>query len=250
MARGSYDAVIPASVRYDPKLHKKNGAKLLYGEIRALCSEKGYCWATNTYFAELYGCEERTIQNYIELLRDCEHVIVEIEDGYKRKIWISEEGVKRGVKNFSQGGEKQFTNTNDKDLNRSKRSLTGSTRGTRIDPDFKVDDEIRSWRDWKYPGITDRQLEEQREAFVDKYLSMSGSRAVMVNWNAAFKTWVRNEISWGKLVPSGVRKNGNARPARQCELCKAHEDNPDEVKPCVRHHGDEVQDWLRRNDKK
>ena len=41
----SFDAVIPAYVRYDSNL--SNNAKLLYGELRALTNAYGFCWATN-----------------------------------------------------------------------------------------------------------------------------------------------------------------------------------------------------------
>ena len=68
----NYFAVIPASVRYDKNL--KPLAKLLYGEITALCNEKGYCWASNGYFAELYEVSNDTISRAIKQLEECGHI--------------------------------------------------------------------------------------------------------------------------------------------------------------------------------
>lgn len=68
MEQKSYYAVIPANVRYDTGLRDK--AKLLYGEITALCNERGYCWATNEYFAKLYGVSKATISSLISELID------------------------------------------------------------------------------------------------------------------------------------------------------------------------------------
>jgi SOS-response transcriptional repressor LexA len=62
----SYYAIIPADVRYDNDLSPN--AKLLYGEITALCNEKGYCWAGNAYFSELYKVTNRSISNWINSL--------------------------------------------------------------------------------------------------------------------------------------------------------------------------------------
>lgn len=62
----SYYAIIPANVRYDSELTPN--AKLLYGEITALCNEKGFCWATNSYFSELYKVSKVSISTWINQL--------------------------------------------------------------------------------------------------------------------------------------------------------------------------------------
>ncbi|MHC5250411.1 helix-turn-helix domain-containing protein [Enterococcus sp. LJL90] len=90
----NYFAVIPASVRYDTEL--KANAKLLYGEITALSNEKGYCWAGNQYFAELYGVSTRSITNWVRCLSDKGYIRVEIiyknntKEIEQRRIFIRE----------------------------------------------------------------------------------------------------------------------------------------------------------------
>ena len=79
----SYYAIIPANVRYDNRLRDK--AKLLYGEITALCNERGYCWASNEYFANLYNVSKVTISTLIKELVDYGYIYTEIvyRDGTK-----------------------------------------------------------------------------------------------------------------------------------------------------------------------
>ena len=87
----NYFAVIPASVRYDKNL--KPISKLLYGEITALCNEKGYCWASNGYFAELYEVSNDTISRAIKQLEECGHIKCVYDktqqNNDKRRIFIS-----------------------------------------------------------------------------------------------------------------------------------------------------------------
>ena len=87
----AFDAVIPAPVRYCEEL--RANAKLMYGEIRALSGQHGYCWATNRYFAELYGMNERSIARLIAQLESLKFIHIKItrdEQGHVsgRRIYV------------------------------------------------------------------------------------------------------------------------------------------------------------------
>lgn len=76
MENPSYFAIIPAKVRYDKNLVL--GARMLYGEITALCNKEGYCWASNKYFAELYGISVGTASSWVNSLVKCGYISSEI----------------------------------------------------------------------------------------------------------------------------------------------------------------------------
>ena len=82
--RPAYYAIIPAPVRYDRTVC--SSAKLLYGEITALCEKKGYCWASNSYFADLYSVSDRSITTWLGELVRGGHITTRGKD--KRTIWI------------------------------------------------------------------------------------------------------------------------------------------------------------------
>jgi SOS-response transcriptional repressor LexA len=94
----SYYAIIPANVRYDKNLTAN--AKLLYGEITALCNEKGYCWATNGYFSDLYSTSKVSVSKWISALEQHGYIQTEIERDTETKqilhryIRIVNEGIK------------------------------------------------------------------------------------------------------------------------------------------------------------
>lgn len=89
MNRPSFYVIIPANVRYDKALPDK--AKLLYGEITALCNKEGFCWAKNEYFAELYGLTDRNIQRLIKALKDGGYidVVIDQKSMNPRKIFLA-----------------------------------------------------------------------------------------------------------------------------------------------------------------
>ena len=80
----SYYSVIPATVRYDIRL--KAAEKLIYGEITSLTNKKGYCYATNKYFADLYSVTSHTVSQWISHLDKLGYIHIELIKNVKKEI--------------------------------------------------------------------------------------------------------------------------------------------------------------------
>ena len=85
----SYYAIIPANVRYDKTL--KANEKLLYGEITCLTQSTGKCFASNDYFANLYGTSKETISRWISNLA---------QQGYIKTQLIYKDGTKQIINRY------------------------------------------------------------------------------------------------------------------------------------------------------
>ena len=91
MQSPGYFSILTADVRYDTGL--SDFAKLLYSDITALCNKKGYCDATNDYFATQFGKSKRTISATVGALADAGYICIEVERDASnavvaRKIWV------------------------------------------------------------------------------------------------------------------------------------------------------------------
>lgn len=74
--RPAYWAVIPAAVRYDKELPPN--AKLLYGEVTALADKRGYCYAQNSYFSELFGLSDRSVTRLLAVLAERGYLRIDV----------------------------------------------------------------------------------------------------------------------------------------------------------------------------
>lgn len=88
----SYCGIIPANVRYDKDLSPNT--KLFYSELTCLSTKDGYCYASNNYFAELYGVVPSSISNWVKQLVAKNYISVEyIYEGKEckeRRIYITD----------------------------------------------------------------------------------------------------------------------------------------------------------------
>lgn len=144
----NYYAIIPANVRYDKRL--TDGAKLLYGEITALCNKDGYCWASNSYFAKLYSVSNTTISTWISQLVKYKYITREI---------VHEEGTKeikhRYLKLFK-GGIQENLNTPIQENLKDNNTVSNNTTNNKEHSSF-----FQEWWDL-YDNKKDRKKCEQK----------------------------------------------------------------------------------------
>lgn len=67
--------------------------KLVYGIIKALSNNKGYCFATNDYIGKRAGLSKSTISNTIRKLKKYDYIRAETID-YQRRIYVEDDANK------------------------------------------------------------------------------------------------------------------------------------------------------------
>lgn len=158
MERPNYYAIIPASVRYDKRLNSTT--KLLYGEITSLSNKEGFCWASNSYFAELYDVVPHTISKLISQLAQCGYITIELtykEDSKQvdqRIIKITDAMSLKGhtMDEKGQGGmDKKGQDNNTRGLN-NKYNISCPSEGHRSDSPINPDLFNKFWKEYGKPN--------------------------------------------------------------------------------------------------
>ena len=202
MENPAFWAVIPANVRYS---NLKANSKLLYGEISALTHKEGFCWATNKYFAELYGVSKNTISLWINQLKNHGFIHVEVirdknKQVLKRKIWTINKNSDRSP-TFKE--EAIIKNDEYNSINKNNTIINISNR----EKSFEMD--VLNSND----NILD--IEQQIE-FVEFWTEKNKSETKMkfeleTTWNTKKRMlrWKRNNEKWNKKT-TGSSKLTNA----------------------------------------
>ncbi|HHA4337710.1 helix-turn-helix domain-containing protein [Enterococcus lactis] len=212
----SYYAIIPANVRYDKRL--KPNTKLLYGEITALCNERGFCWAGNEYFADLYGVNKETISRWVSDL---------IKFGYLNREIIYKEGTNQIINRYLRINqypidEKRNTPIDEKvkDNNTSINNTFNNTKEyiRELPPSKKSKAKpIRhKYGEYKNVLLSDEQMEKLKTEFPNDYQERierlseycESSGKTYKNYLATIRSWARKEKSESKNASSGYKRTG------------------------------------------
>ena len=203
----AYYAVIPANVRYDKRL--KANEKLLYGEITALTNERGYCWAGNKYFSELYGVTPQAVSKWISGLKECGYISIdytyksgtrEIENRIIRLVLTNDCRVLTNVSEVSTndyGGYKQMIKDNNTYINNTINNTNeymGLNNNTPKKPEKKERFKAPTFEEVQ-EYCRERKNNIDAQHFIDYYSArgwMLGKNKIK-DWRACVRTWERND---------------------------------------------------------
>tara|TARA_R110002020_G_scaffold9069_4_gene36279 strand:- start:2220 stop:2834 length:615 start_codon:yes stop_codon:yes gene_type:complete len=195
VTKPNYYAVIPAEIRYSKKLTPN--AKLLYAEITALCNMNGKCTASTQYFCRLYEVSRVSIQKWLKILEDNNHI--KRVNIYKRGSKEIETRVITLVNMPSK--EKLTDNTTINNTN-----LTDNNKKAR----FKKPklEEIKNY-------CQERNNNVDPEAFINFYESKGWQigKETMKSWKACVRTWETRdkENSSMSKIHAHLQKNINVK---------------------------------------
>jgi hypothetical protein len=211
----SYYAIIPANVRYDRELTPN--AKLLYGEITALCNEKGYCWAYNQYFADLYEVSKVSISKWISQLFKKGYIDIEIiyKEGTKeilhRYITIVNGGIKeklnRGIKEKFKDNSTSINNTNNITYNKKEASTPSKQKEKELTAKEEISNFVQSYNQQEIIVDGEKQYcpdfsEEETELITQYILDRKESyKSKVKNTRKALRGLLSNIKTVSKEIP-------------------------------------------------
>ena len=175
----NYYAILTAEVRYNKTLTPN--AKLLYAEITALINMNGDCFASNKYFADLYGKSKTTVSKWVsELVKEG---FVEIKLTYKEG---SKEIDNRYIRILKGGIDKKLNTPILKNLKDNNTSTNNNTTYSNKKPSIN---EIKDY-------CLERNNDIDAEQFYDFYESKNWyvGKNKMKNWRACMRTWEKRQV--------------------------------------------------------
>lgn len=167
MEKPSFFAILPANVRYDKRL--KPMEKILYAEITSLAGKEGYCYAKNSYFAEVFEVSKTVVINWINNLTELGYLKTEIvyfentKQVKERRIYIistpSQEKLTTPSTNVDHPSQEKLTTLVNKSLPHNNININNTSNNNYIYI-FKGNEEFKNLFD---EFIQQRKIDEQKE---------------------------------------------------------------------------------------
>lgn len=238
----SYYAILPAKVRYDKNLTLLQ--RLLYAEITALTNKEGYCWASNRYFANLYGKSAAYISQVLSGLEKKGYldIVIDQASGNQRAIYLIEkEGYRKTNRPYIEKPiegyiEKSIHNTIEKNtiiniLSKDKSDTVTEKKEEYGNPDINII--VTSLKEMLKLPMLDGTIAENRR-YAKLLIQKFGSVPIILQLIDAVRRdefWRSNVTSAKDLYYKGVKisqQNGNSHILQSVEA-KVRVSSPDPI---------------------
>lgn len=224
-------------------------AKLILIALANRANDEGACWPTRERIAQDSCCSVSTVKRSLAILADL--AFIEVEEQFRNNIQIhsryhlrlgvfrsSLEGQKEAAPAGSErtgAGSERTTETPNKNPISTDVLIGGKSkkRGSRIPDDFEVTETMLDWVVLK--GFDFLDLGEETERFMD-YHTAKGS--VMKDWQAAWRTWIRNAVKYSKRGQSNGTRGTDSAGGDRRGSGKASA--PDRVREAAKRRGVDV----------
>jgi DNA-binding transcriptional ArsR family regulator len=189
----NYYAVIPAEVRYSEDLNASE--KLLYGEISALASKSGYCWAGNSYFAELYGVGKTTVSRWLRDLKDAGFINMSFQkdaQGKVQKRYISITPLSKMT--IPPYEKSQYPlSKNDKENNTSKNNTSINKKEI-----YKEKDEKLTFGEFRNVKLTPQEYDKLKDRFFNAEARIETLSAYKASTGKRYKSDYATILNWAR----------------------------------------------------
>ena len=230
MENPNYYSILPANIRYSKEIN--DGEKILYTEITALSNKYGFCFASNKYFADLYGVSIVTISTRINNLKKAGFINIEMEmqgkqiirriikiadDVLKENLTPIKENLKAPIKeNLKTGIKENFkdNNINNNTINNNnikdkfeifRKKYKGTKRGSETEfKNFQKHYDYKEVIDELIPAL--ERLEQYRKQLKDEQRFIPEYKNL--------KTWINNRC-WEEEYEIKQQKKPSKENAKQ-----------------------------------
>jgi hypothetical protein len=202
----AYYAIIPADVRYSDI---PPNAKLLYGEITALCNKEGYCWASNRYFADLYKVKPASVSEWVRILREKGFIDYTIDNENSRRIFLIgvSENTDRGIGKKRGGVSEKAEHNNTVNITKSNTLITTEQSPVNKSQKLQVIDIeltnhlltriLENTPTFKHPNIA--KWAEQVRLMRERDGRTEQQILYLIDWSQNSEFWKANILSTRKL---------------------------------------------------
>lgn len=191
----SFYSIMPANLRYDERL--SSAEKIFYSEITCRTNALGYCFTSNSTFAELYKKDVRTITRWVTHLNELGYIKLELVKDKnnqitQRKIYINDKG---GIdKNVHRGMDKNVGRGIDKNVLYNNININNNTHST-LAENFEYAPKVKLSENEHSKLINEYGEDKTNKCIEELSLYKLSSGKEYHNDYSAIKRWVIDKVN-------------------------------------------------------